>query len=138
MKKFIMLFTLIASLMMAVGCSSMKVVTIDQLPDPTNGKSNVVMYSIKVVPHSGIMVDGIDKGSVLPWEPLYFQVDTGVHTLYARFPFPAVINRELAFDFYPNETYYFRLEHESGLWTASNWIRPAMKIESYSANCPNE
>jgi hypothetical protein len=109
-------------------CATTKIVTIEDRPDPTNGKSNVVVYATLALPHLGFMVDSVDKGVVAPGKPLYFQVEAGMHT---RTPLLPVIDRKLTFTFSPNTTHYFRLEHKAGMWVGSNYIIPTDKIESY-------
>ena len=136
MKTITMLCALVAILMLCFGCATTKVVSIENRPDPTNGKSNAVVYAPVVVPHFGFMVDGVDKGTVETWKPLYFQVDPGQHRLHTRTPIPMIIDRELMFDFKPNTTNYFKLEHKAGFWSGSNFVRPTGKIESFSAKVP--
>ena len=128
MDKLITFILMVSFCAVSAGCTTMKVVSIEDHPIPTNGKSNVIIYSPKFVPHAGLMVDGVDMGRVLPPNPLYFQVDAGMHVMHtSSAPLFTIIDRELTFNFKPNTNNYFKLEQELGAWASSNWLRPTDK-----------
>ncbi|MCP4670181.1 MAG: hypothetical protein GY857_02635 [Desulfobacula sp.] len=130
--KYIAIYVFIVALLLS-GCSSVKRIDIEDRAQPTDGTSNMVIYTEYAINEHEIIVDDMNKGTLTPSSPLFLQLEPGLHKIHTVTP-GGIIDHPMTFNFKANSTHYFNIEWQQGFWVFSVWIRPTEKVNSYLSN----